>query len=130
MEEKVQAYETFLNEKLRQDLKIVLDKRDKIYSKLNDYLQLKTVVEKLKVDGAEKRELKTKVDLGCNFYVQANIPDASKIFVCVGFGFFLEMTYDEAIQFIDKKAAFLTEQSESLTTSASEIKAQVKLVLE
>ncbi|XP_076437279.1 protein UXT-like [Babylonia areolata] len=130
MEEKVQAYETFLNEKLREDLKNILEQRDGIYGKINEYLQLKTVIEKLKEDGADKRELKTKVDLGCNFYVQANVPDASKIFVSVGFGFFVELTYDEAIRFIDKKTALLTEQTEGLTKSASEVKAHIKLVLE
>ena len=36
-------------------------------------------------------------------------PDASKIFIQVGFGFFVEFTLPEAVKFIDKKVKHLTE---------------------
>ena len=49
------------------------------------------------------------------------------IFVSVGFGFFVEFTLDEALGFIDKKATLLTDQADSLTKSASEIKAHIKV---
>ncbi|XP_070191518.1 protein UXT-like [Littorina saxatilis] len=88
------------------------------------------MIEKLKEDGADTRPMKTKVDLGCNFYVQANIPNTSRICVSVGFGFFVEFTFEEAVRFIDKKTAFLTEKTEDLTKTASEIKAHIKIVLE
>jgi len=46
----------------------VLDRRDAIYSDLAEYLQLKTIVEKLKgQQDNQKKEVKTLVDLGCNF---------------------------------------------------------------
>lgn len=57
-------------------------------------------------------------------------PDASKIFVCVGFGFFVEFTLTEAVNFIDKKCSHLTSLSESLTQDAARIKAHIRLVLE
>jgi len=57
-------------------------------------------------------------------------PDPSKIFVCVGFGFFVEFTLTEAVTFIDKKCAHLTSISDSLTQDAARIKAHIKLVLE
>lgn len=57
-------------------------------------------------------------------------PDPSKIFVCVGFGFFVEFTLTEAVNFIDKKCAHLTSLTESLTQDAARIKAHIKLVLE
>lgn len=34
--------------------------------------------------------------------------DPSRIFVAVGYGFFVEMTHDEALRFIDKKTTQLT----------------------
>jgi len=34
--------------------------------------------------------------------------DSSRIFVAVGFGFFVEMTHDEALRFIDRKTSQLT----------------------
>jgi len=57
-------------------------------------------------------------------------PDTSKIFVSVGFGFFVEFTLSEALKFIEKKSKFLTTKTTELTADASRIKAHIKLVLE
>lgn len=127
--EKVLTYEHFLNEKLREDLRKLLEQRDVIYGQISEYLQLKTTVEQIKAAGIQE-DLKTKVDLGCNFYVQAKVPDATKIFVFVGFGFFLEMTLDEAVKFIDKRVKFLTENTDKLTENIVKVKANIRLVLE
>lgn len=91
---------------------------------------MKTVIEKLQESGTSESGIKTKVDLGCNFYVQANVPDASKIFVSVGFGFFVEFTHSEALRFIDKKVDHLTNKTNQLTKESAKIKAHIKLVYE
>ncbi|XP_072026474.1 protein UXT homolog [Amphiura filiformis] len=127
---KVTEYEKFVNEVLRRDLKNVLDTRDEIYGKIAEYLELKTVIEKIQDSELGSGELKTKIDLGCNFYVQAKVPDASKIFVQVGFGFFVEFTLAEALKFIDKKVKHLTESTDKLTKNSAQIKAHIKLVYE
>ena len=57
-------------------------------------------------------------------------PDASRILVSVGFGFFLEFTLPEALKFIDKKTDRLNERVEKLTSNVSKVKAHIKLVLE
>lgn len=54
----------------------------------------------------------------------------SVIYVSVGFGFFVEFTLDEALRFIEKKTAFLTQQTDDLTKSAAQVKAHIRLVLE
>ncbi len=126
--EKVLEYEHFLNEVLRKDLQNILEERDKIYGQISDYLQLKNVIENIKENKLDS--IKTQVDLGCNFYVQAKVPDTSKIFVLVGFGFFVEMTLNEALTFIDKKEKHLTFKSEELTKNASKVKANIKMVIE
>lgn len=126
---KVLAYEQFVNDKLKEDLRKLLDQRDAIYGQISEYLQLKTAVEQIKSAGITE-DLKTKVDLGCNFYVQANVPDATRIFVFVGFGFFLELTLDEALKFIDKRVKFLTENTDRLTSDIVKVKANIRLVLE
>ena len=128
--EKVIKYETFLNETLKENLRIVIEKREQIYSQLAEYFQLKTVIEKIQDAYPVEDGLKTKVDLGCNFYVQANVPDASRIFVAIGYGFFLEFTLEEAVVFIDKKTDQLTKMGETLTEEACKIKAHIKLMIE
>uniref|UniRef100_A0A9J8DGA5 Ubiquitously-expressed, prefoldin-like chaperone n=1 Tax=Cyprinus carpio carpio TaxID=630221 RepID=A0A9J8DGA5_CYPCA len=57
-------------------------------------------------------------------------PDASKIYVAVGYGFFVEFTHTEALKFIEKKTNQLTEYTEVLTKDAAKIKANIRMVLE
>lgn len=97
-----------------------------------------------------KENLKTQMDIGCNFYVTAVVyalflvcfiftfvctdcnfsPDPTRIFVKVGFGFFVEFTFSEALTFIDKKLSFLNQVVEQYTKDASTVKAKIKIVLE
>jgi len=126
---KIQEYERFLNEKLREDLRKLLEQRDEIYGQIAEYLQLKNSIEQIQ-KAKITENLKTKVDLGCNFYVQANVLDPSKIFVFVGFGFFVEMTFPEALKYIDKRTKFLTEHTDRLTSDANVVKANIRLVIE
>ncbi|KAM4563953.1 protein UXT [Odontesthes bonariensis] len=127
-EQKVLQYEAFINEVLRRDLQKVLEQREQMYEKTSQYLQLKTTIQSLQETGSQR--LKTDVDLSCNFYVQAEIEDSSSVFVAVGFGFFVEMTHDEALRFIDRKTSQLTAFTEQLTKDSAKIKAHIRLVLE
>lgn len=126
--QKVLQYENFINEVLKRDLQKVLEQRDVVYEKISQYLQLKNTIQSLQEAGSQ--QLKTDVDLGCNFYVQAEVDDSSRIFVAVGFGFFVEMTHDEALRFIDKKTSQLTAFTEQLTKDSAKIKANIRMVLE
>lgn len=130
---KVELYEKFLNEQLKSDLRTVLNEREKLFSEIAEFVQIKTTIENI-LDKQEKSnevvELKTKIDLGCNFYVNAEIPDTSKIFISIGYGFYLEMTLKEALKFIEKKIKFINETIDELTQQASKIKANIRIVLE
>ncbi|MED6234242.1 hypothetical protein ATANTOWER_025222 [Ataeniobius toweri] len=106
VDQKVLQYEVFINDVLRRDLRKVLEQRDQVYEKISQYLQLKNTIQSLQEAGSQ--QLKADVDLGCNFYVQAQVDDSSRIFVAVGFGFFVEMNLDEALRFIDRKTTQLT----------------------
>ncbi|KAJ1095853.1 hypothetical protein NDU88_001003 [Pleurodeles waltl] len=128
VQQKILEYEKFLNEVLQQDLQKVLEQRDTIYEKIAQYLQLKNVVERLQE--SEQEVLKMQVDLGCNFFVDAEVPDTSKIFVAIGYGFFAELTLAEALKFIEKKTQLLTKSSEMMTQDAAKIKANIRMVLE
>ncbi|XP_054859151.1 protein UXT [Eublepharis macularius] len=125
---KVLRYEAFISDILQRDLQKVLEQRDEVYEKIAQYLQLKTVIERLQETGGQ--ELVTQVDLGCNFYVKAEVPDTSTIFVALGYGFYAELTLPEALAFIEKKNKLLTTLSETLTQDSVKIKANIRLVLE
>ncbi|CAI9722041.1 protein UXT homolog [Octopus vulgaris] len=127
---KVLSYETFLNERLRTDLKNILEQREIIYGEISEYLQLKSMIERLQDLDPKDEQLKTQVDLGCNFYVQAKVHKTSSIFVCVGYGFFVDFTFQQALKFIDQKTQLLNEKADILTKQAAKVKANIKLVLE
>ncbi|XP_036595520.1 protein UXT-like [Trichosurus vulpecula] len=125
---KILQYEAFISDVLQQDLRQVLTQRDVVYGQLTAYLQLKNVLERIQDSGDQR--LCTQVDLGCNFYVNAEVPDPSRIFVGLSHGFFLELTLMEALRFVDRKSHLLTLLSDSLTRDSVRIKAHIQLVLE
>ncbi|XP_037096858.1 protein UXT isoform X2 [Syngnathus acus] len=125
---KVLQYERFIDEVLKKDLQKVMEQRDTVYEQASHYLQLKNTLKALQE--TDSHHLKADVDLGCNFYVQAEVEDSSKIFVLVGFGFFLEMDHTEALHFIDKKTSQLTAFTDQLTKDSATIKANIRMVLE
>ncbi|XP_007543723.1 PREDICTED: protein UXT [Poecilia mexicana] len=128
LDQKVLQYEAFINDVLRRDLRAVVEQRDRLYEKMSHYLQLKNAIQSLEEAGPQ--QLKADVDLGCSFFVQARVNDPSRILVLVGFGFFVEMSHQEALRFIDKKTNQLTLFTEQLTKDAAKIKAHIRMVLE
>ena len=128
---KVESYEAFLNERLKTDLKKVMDLRDNVNSEVAEYLQLRNVIERIKEsDSAKMDTLRTMVDLGANFFCQARVTNPNKIFVCIGYGFYVELSLDEALSFIDKRVALLNSRVQELTQDVSEISARVRIVVE
>ena len=127
---KIARYENFLNETLRTDLKKTLERRDEIYTEQAEYLALRNSINAIKLaDLVPGEPLKTKVDLGCNFYCQAKVGDPSKICVSVGLGFYVELTLEEAQKFLDRKDSDLSKQAARLTEDCAKLKANMKLVL-
>ncbi|XP_049630058.1 protein UXT-like [Suncus etruscus] len=126
--DKVLLYETFISDVLQRDLQKVLDHRDKIYEQLAKYLQLRNVIER--IQETNHSELNMQVDLGCNFFVDTVVSDASRIYMALGYGFFLELTLTEALKFIDRKSSLLTELSNSLTKDSMKIQAHIHMLLE
>jgi len=129
--EKITRYETFLNERLKKDLFTVQGERDKIWEEQAEYLKLKTVLERISAsDSVKEQGLKAQVDLGCNFYAQARVDDASMVFLDVGMGFHAQLTVPEALKAIDVKVGHLVSKAEALTQQANNIKAQIRIVME
>lgn len=132
LSQKVLKYEEFLNERLRSDLKKVLESKNEVCSDIAEYNQLKSTIDLLLSEKLSKKHqpLKTMIDLGCNVYAQARVDDCSKIFVSIGLGFQLEMTLEEASVFIEKKISYLTERASKLSDQAALINGRIKVVME
>ncbi|XP_065845148.1 protein UXT-like [Oscarella lobularis] len=128
MDDKVIRYEEFVENFLRRKLSIVHDKRDQVTLQLAQYTQLKNLIENFGSDNA--KELKSRVNLGCDFYVQAQVTNPNQIFVSVGLGLYVQMTRDEALRFINKKEIQLKKECSTLMQQSASIQAKIKLVFE
>ncbi|XP_002410385.2 protein UXT [Ixodes scapularis] len=127
---KVLQYETFLNEVLKEDLRRCLEEREKVCSKLSELLQLRTIIERIQEVQKNEETFRTQVDLGCNFYVQAVVPDPSKVCVQVGLGFFVELTHEEALWFVGRREVVLEQDLKRLSEDSANIKAHIQMTLQ
>lgn len=127
--EKVLKYEEFINNCLKEDLKKVHFELDGLISELSEYIQLKNTIQTFMDTELVKEGLKTQVDIGCNFYIQAHVPDLSKILINVGCGHFVEFNLNEALLFIDTRVSYLNKRIDILKKQSSNTKAHIKLVL-
>jgi len=124
----VQRYQQFIETKLKVHLKQTLDQRDAVYTKLAQYVELSKNLTLIKSSSLSK--LKTQVNIGSDFYLQAVIPDCSLVTVEIGLGFFVELQLDEAISFISDKQQQLEKQVESYSKKAAVISSQIKMIYE
>ena len=51
----------------------VMSSREQVAEQLAHYLQLKTLIEQLQTNNMTGEPLRTQVDIGCNFYMQAKV---------------------------------------------------------
>ncbi|XP_035211092.1 protein UXT homolog isoform X2 [Stegodyphus dumicola] len=129
-EEKIIKFEAFINDVLREHLKQELSEKEKLCQEVTELEKLKIVIERIKETQLDKQTFKTRVDLGCNFYVQANVTDTKFIFIKTGLDIFVQFTLDEAPKFIDKKIDFLNKKIERSLKRCAEISAHIQLVLQ
>ncbi|KAM0936715.1 putative prefoldin alpha [Dioscorea sansibarensis] len=125
---KVQKFEEFVEGRLKPDLVNAIAQRDKVFEQQRTFSDLKRNIQVLEKSGATS--LRTRVNLGSEVYMQADVPDTRHIFVDIGLGFHVEFTWSEALDFISVREARLARQVEEYTHLIANIKAQIKLVLE
>ncbi|KYK66476.1 prefoldin subunit [Toxoplasma gondii TgCatPRC2] len=70
------------------------------------------------------------VNIGCNTYLKARGDDVGKLLVKVGFQFYLEMTLEEAADFLTKKEAILLKKYDHWSAKCADIKAQIQVFLQ
>ncbi|EUD72700.1 hypothetical protein YYG_01700 [Plasmodium vinckei petteri] len=100
--------ESFIDDVLHEHLKERQKKRDEI---LQDIFDMEILVANLKllIDMKDQKEVETLTQLGCDSYVYADILDKNKIFIQIGYEFYLEMTLENAISFLKKKISLYEE---------------------
>lgn len=125
--ERVVVFEELVNEGLKQELVVVSQKVDTICQTIADYLKIRSALKIFKVNS---HDVRVQTNIGCNFYAQCHIDDASKIYLCVGQDYYLYLDLDEALKMIDFKEKQLMKLLDDLQQKASRIKAYIKIALE
>jgi len=128
LDARITNLEAFINEKLRKDEWALIKSRDEIYQSTAEYHALETTIRSLMK--SDEEIIKAKVDLGYNFFVQAVVPETKTICVAVGFGFFVEFTYPEALVFIENKIKELDTTAKKQSEQILKIRADVRFIFE
>ncbi|XP_011159462.1 protein UXT homolog [Solenopsis invicta] len=129
IQQKVLQFETFVNNVLKADLAKLAEKLDAKNADVAEFVQLKSVITTFQNTNVEKTGFKTKVDIGNNFFIQAHVPDASKILLDIGLGLYIEFTLDEALVVINVRIKLLEQQIANLRKAIARTNAHIKLIL-
>lgn len=127
LEQKIERYHRFVDENLRVKLEKALATRGEVVKKIEEYEKLRGSVELL--TERKTRHVKTQINVGCDVYMQAAVPDTSRIMVSIGLGLFAEFTLKEALEFIDVKCGSLQKRADELGQEAAQISSNIEVVL-
>lgn len=119
--------ETFINDHLREDLKVYEKHLNHLNAEIMEYNQLRHTADTIKNNLSHG--FKTKVDIGGNFFVQAKIEKTDCILVNVGLNHFVEFRLDEAIKFCDFKVRVLNKEADVMREESLKTRANIKLAL-
>merc|ERR1712129_61026 len=120
---KIVEYEAFLENVLKRELKCSLDEYRKDAEVLDQCRQLRKNLDMLQKGSIT--ELETMIDIGCQFFTKAFVPNTSRIFLDVGLGFRLEMTQVEAAEFLIQKEEYILAKLENRKKNTARIKADI-----
>lgn len=109
MREKISEYADFIQKVLRPELKLAQTRYQNVKKEIQEYKELKQRILLQQQEPEYPEPLVGDVDLGFKktIYCRAVAKDLSKIFVHVGMGFHVELSEDEAIDFVSKRISFL-----------------------
>ena len=103
---KITEYSNFISQTLQPQLQSAVDAREETEAEISEYVQLKAKLQQIQSDAP--KSIDTIVDIShATIYCKAHISNPKIIYVNVGFGVHVEMTIEEAIQFITKRVEYL-----------------------
>lgn len=129
VQEKVLSFEAYVDNVLKSDLAQLAKKIDAKNTDLAEFIQLKLLITTFQNRNMTKTGFKTQVDIGSNFFIEAHVPDASKIFLDVGLGHYIEFTLEEALIVINVRTKLLEQQIAHLRKAVAKTNAYIKLIL-
>lgn len=125
----IAKYDHFINDVLKEDLRILESKLQHINGEISDLIQQRHSLKVLTDTTVHPNGFKTQLNIGCNFFMEASVTDTSKLLINIGSNIFLEFTLPEANKYLDARIKAYEEKSEELRNKAIAVKAHIKLML-
>ncbi|XP_047994198.1 protein UXT homolog [Leguminivora glycinivorella] len=129
IEESIAKYEAFINDVLKEDLKKVDWRLQQINAEITDLIQQKHTLEVVTSKEKHPEGFKTQVNIGCNFFMEASVPDTSTMLINVGLNNFLEFPAEEVVKYLDVRIKAFERKAEELKDQSAKTKAHIKLML-
>jgi len=131
VESKVAKFEHFINDVLKESLKDIFTALETVNEELLDMERLHDTIGKMSAQADDLpagKPLKARVNVGCDFYMQANV-DVRTYLVCVGLNYYVEYTKDEALAYIQHRIKKLKNHVDELRDKGARVRAQITLAL-
>ncbi|OWR54142.1 UXT protein [Danaus plexippus plexippus] len=129
IDETVAKYDRFINDVLKEDLRILHLKLQHVNAEVSDLIQQKHTLRVLLDKNVHPNGFKSQVNIGCNFFMEATVTDTSRLLMNIGLNHYLELSVEEALKYLDARIKAFELKSEELCNKAAETKAHIKLML-
>lgn len=127
--ENIIKYENFINNVLKEDLKRVELRLQEINSEISDLVQQRHTLKVITDKSLHPNGFKTQVNLGCNFFMEAEVTNTEVMLINIGLNHYVEFSLDEAMKYLDLRIKAYEKKSEELLDKAAKTKAHIKLML-
>lgn len=129
IDENILKYESFINDVLKEDLRQLEIRLQRVNAEISDLIQQKHTLKVITDKKVHPDGFKTQVNVGCNFFMEASVPDTSTLLINVGLNHFLEFSIEEANKYLDVRIKAFESKADELHHKAAETKAHIKLML-
>ncbi len=113
LQQKVAEYSSFITNTLQPKLQLAVNEREETEAEICEYAQLRNKLQMIEAESdasasASATPINTLVDIAHqSIFCNATISNPRTVYVHTGFGFHVEFTIQEAVEFIEKRILFL-----------------------
>lgn len=127
MSPKAAQLESFVTDVLQRNLATFDTQLQKINAEVEELNQLANTVKNIQkhLSGG----FKTQMNIGANIFMQAKVPDPSKILLHLGKNVYVEFELEEALKYIDLKNRILIKEGAVVREESIRTRAKIKLAL-
>lgn len=129
IDEKIQKYEHFLNDKLKYDLKDIEQALMIKVKQLKEWMEIINTVDGIKEFKEKDIDMHVNFNLGNKTYAFGEIVDYGNLYLEIGLGYLLEMDQKEIIKYTNIRSKLLQKEISHLRQLAVNVKVHIKMVL-